>query len=105
MSLKYEPSSEQIHIAAKEFSLAARRLTPLSSEYGTARIRQSRPDSGLGFQVKQLDRLRVGLCSSGEGHKTRRCRRVTYPESYITKYSTYTKINPFKLFPVRSEAV
>jgi len=24
-------------------------------------------------------------------HKTRRCRRVTYPESYITKYTTYTK--------------
>jgi len=27
-----------------------------------------------------------------EGHKTRRCRRVTYPESYITKYAAYTKI-------------
>ena len=28
----------------------------------------------------------------GEGQETRRCRRVTYPESYITKYTTYTKI-------------
>ena len=25
-----------------------------------------------------------------EGHKTRRCRRVIYPESYITKCATYT---------------
>ena len=25
-------------------------------------------------------------------HKTRRCRRVTYPESYIIKYRTYTKM-------------
>ena len=30
--------------------------------------------------------------SSGVGYKARRCRRVTYPESYITKYTTYTKI-------------
>ena len=30
-------------------------------------------------------------CSSGEGHKTRGCRRVTYPESCITKNTTYTK--------------
>ena len=29
---------------------------------------------------------------AGEGHTTRRCRRVTYPESYITKYTAYTKI-------------
>ena len=36
----------------------------------------------------------TALCSSGEGHKTRRCRRVTYPESYITKYTTYSKTNP-----------
>jgi len=27
-----------------------------------------------------------------EGHQTRGCRRVTHPESYITKYATYTKI-------------
>ena len=29
--------------------------------------------------------------NAGEGHKIR-CRRVTYPESYITKYTTYSKI-------------
>jgi len=28
----------------------------------------------------------------GRSHKTRRCRGVTYPESYITKYLTNTKI-------------
>ena len=33
-----------------------------------ARIRQSRPDSGLGFQVKVLDRLRVGLTRRGTTH-------------------------------------
>ena len=38
------------------------------------------------FRDFRIDRLR------GEGHKTRRCRRVTYPESHITKYTRYTKI-------------
>ena len=28
---------------------------------------------------------------AGEGHKMRRFQRVTYPESYITRYTTYTK--------------
>ena len=28
---------------------------------------------------------------TGEGHTARWCRRVAYPESYITKYTTYTK--------------
>ena len=34
------------------------------------------------------------LCvtDSGEGHKTRKCRRVTYPELYITTYTTNSKI-------------
>ena len=32
-----------------------------------------------------VERLRGG------GHKTRKCRRVTYPESYITKCTTYAK--------------
>jgi hypothetical protein len=45
------------------------------------------------------DRIRVGW-PYGEGHKTKRCRRkpldsstrrVTYPESYITKSTTFTK--------------
>ena len=27
----------------------------------------------------------------GRPHKTKRCRDVTYPESYITKYTTFTK--------------
>ena len=29
--------------------------------------------------------------SRREGHKTRRCRRVTYPETHVTKYTTYTQ--------------
>ena len=38
------------------------------------------------------------MCYLGGGtHKTRRCRGVTYPESYITKYTTYTKRNPRSL--------
>ena len=51
-----------------------------------AHIRQSRPE---GF------------------HKSRRCSRHTYPESYITKYTQYTKktsFNPFKLFALRLAA-
>ena len=28
-----------------------------------------------------------------EGHTARRCRRVTYPETYITKYATFSKLN------------
>ena len=32
----------------------------------------------------------------GEEHTTRRCRRVTYPESFITEYTTYTKIQTVK---------
>ena len=39
---------------------------------------------GLGLGVYRT----TALCSSGEGYKTRRCRRVTYPESYITKYTS-----------------
>ena len=34
-----------------------------------------------------------GVGGRGRSHKTRRCRGVTYPESYITKYKTYTKRN------------
>ena len=30
-----------------------------------------------------------------QGHETRRCRRVTYPEPYITRFTTYTKTNSF----------
>jgi len=42
----------------------------------------SRPDSSLDSQVKFLDRLREGY------RESRRCSRVTYPESYITKYTS-----------------
>jgi hypothetical protein len=65
-----------------------------------ARIRQSRPDSGIDCQERVLrtfeivpssigacDRLRVGWLN----WISRRCRGVTYPESYLTKYTTYTK--------------
>jgi len=31
---------------------------------------------------------------TGEGHKTRRCRRIAHPESYNTKYTTNTNIEP-----------
>ena len=58
--------------------------------YKTVRehTRQPSPDSGFGLRVKVLktfDRLRVGR----EGyHESRRCSRDTYPESYITKYTS-----------------
>jgi len=48
--------------------------------------------------------LRVGLIDSGlvgwargRSHETRRCRGVTYPESYITKYTTYTQIRELEV--------
>ena len=56
-----------------------------------------------GFQVSKLekcvqvlfvDRLLVGWLNGSlwEGcHESRRCLRDTFPESYITKYTTYTK--------------
>ena len=55
-----------------------------------------RPDGSafvVKFTTEELDRLRVAwLKRRGRSHKTRRCRGVAYPESYITKYTTYTKI-------------
>jgi hypothetical protein len=54
-----------------------------------ARGRRALSDSverSLAKPMKPDDRLRVGW-----RHETRRCRRVTYPESYITKYTSYTK--------------
>ena len=36
----------------------------------------------------------------GRSHKARKCRGVTHPESYITKYKTCTKIERIKTFPV-----
>ena len=36
----------------------------------------------------ESDRHKVGwLKRTGEGHRTKRCRRVPYPESNITKYT------------------
>ena len=40
-----------------------------------------------------------GLLDSGLVHKTRRCRGVTYPESYITKYTSCITIPDFHLNP------
>ena len=55
----------------------------------SAQLRQSRPDSGLGFHGK------VDWTGFRE---SRRCSKDTHPESYITKYTQYTKIKLFKLF-------
>jgi len=41
--------------------------------------------------VNRPEKIRV--LPRGRSHKTRRFRGVTYPESYITKYTKYTKIN------------
>ena len=38
----------------------------------------------------------------GRSHKTTRCRGVTYPESYITKYTTYTKTKSTFLYQKRT---
>ena len=49
---------------------------------------------------KKVATFLVGMVDSNllgrrKGHRTRRCRRITYPESYITKYTTYTKKEGF----------
>ena len=41
------------------------------------------------FRVGWLKR--ISFFTRGKSHKTRKCRGVTYPESYTTKYSTFTK--------------
>ena len=46
-------------------------------------------NDGSSKNVKDLDRLRVGWLHGFLCHRARRRRRVTYPESYITKYTTY----------------
>jgi len=83
------PSPNRTAIERRHDRLAARPRANI--QY----IRQSGPDSELDFRVKDL---------AGDGHTIRRCRRVTFPESYITKYTTYTKMKPSKVFPLRSEA-
>ena len=60
-----------------------------------AYIRHSRPDSGCGFRVKVLDRLRVGEVSRGE----KMLESGTDPESYVTEYTVVyenyvTSFNP-----------
>ena len=45
---------------------------------------------GVSLRLLQgLDNLQAS--SQSDHYKTRRCRGVTYPESYVTKYTTYTK--------------
>jgi len=40
-----------------------------------------------------VDRLRVGALREGY-HESRRCSRDTYPESYITKYTSIRRLPP-----------
>ena len=47
-----------------------------------AHVKQSRPDSGLKLRV-----IDSGLVGSTDG-ESKRCSRDTYPESYITKYTS-----------------
>ena len=76
MGLTYAPSSEPLHISAEivvlelldHLCLAAATLLP------TAHMRQSTPDSGLGFQLKVLKTCRAlpsslgSAVGSGCGH-------------------------------------
>jgi len=48
------------------------------------------------YEVPSVPDILGNVTISGEVHKTRRCRGVTYPESYITKRTTYTK----KKYPI-----
>ena len=80
MSLKYEPSSEPLHMRVHTGDAVC---SPAVSEYALV------IDSGL-----------VGSMDFWEGYReSRRCSRDTYPESYITKY---TLVYEDKTQPVRS---
>ena len=46
---------------------------------------------GWRFLISEVPLYTLIDSGFGEGHKTRGFRRVTYPEWYITKYTTYTK--------------
>ena len=66
-----------------------------------ALIRQSRLDSGLVFQVKVSDRLRVGWLNGSFIHwegcrESSRCARDTYPESYISKQGHLSRVIYFQ---------
>jgi len=53
-----------------------------------------RPDSGLDCLICAMF-ARQRMIDSGEVHKTRRCRGVTYPESYITMYTSIRRLMGF----------
>ena len=63
-----------------------------------ARIEGLQTIASLDSRLESYDRLRVGWLKRIGAGQTRQaeCRGVTYPESYITKYITYTKIKKKK---------
>jgi len=73
-------------------------MLPLSSEHGTYKTVTARFWPWLSGD-RLRDHTLAGLLWEGY-RESRRCSRDTYPESYITKYTTYTKI---KLFPLGAE--
>ena len=69
----------------------------------SAQIRQSRPESGLGFYEKILEENKLfpfrsnaenlyGVTDREGYHESRRCFRDTYPESCITKYTSIRRL-------------
>ena len=50
-----------------ELSSASQHLTPCRCRADSPHMRQSRPDVGLGFQVKVLNPFEIGLFSLGRG--------------------------------------
>jgi len=61
---------------------------------GKSNSHGTRPVYLIITMIKWIRTSRVGCwLKRGRSHKTRRCRGVTYPESNITKYTTYTEMN------------
>jgi hypothetical protein len=56
-------------------------------------MRSSSPPTSAGASPVAIPQ-HYSIILPGQGHKTRRRRRVTYPESYITKNTTCFKIMP-----------
>jgi len=81
---------------------------PFPTEKGSRSVRLKLGSALLVFRkhlkYKSTVHLRLNVfIDSGplwEGyHESRRCSRDTYPESHITKYTTYTKINEERNLP------
>jgi len=91
MSLKYEPSSEPLHVSHRseeDLVFAASAIASRQGPAGTPSI-DSSPSAARRKGVTVHCHVRWG---DRPYHESRRCSRDTYPESYITKYTSIQRL-------------